>query len=166
MWPSRLKEKLLPLIRKLKLQYYLFRLYLFFPEGRQVVWGIGVVDMSDQFAAAAGEIHAPSQQVAGGRSLGRIGKSGRTIAAFEQQGQFVGIDLIVFGFAPVVGFHVQCMTKDDVYFVIGSKIRLPLSFEAPAIKVGQETHSTPTTTSSMKGNTGLKNRSGSVLMLM
>jgi hypothetical protein len=39
------------------------------------------------------------------------------------------IDFIVFCFAAVYGFHVQCMSKDKINFVIGAQISKPVPTE-------------------------------------
>jgi len=54
--------------------------------------------MGDQFGTASVDIHAASEQVAGGTPFGRIGVGDGEIAALEQARDFVGINLIVINF--------------------------------------------------------------------
>ena len=68
--------------------------------------GYWCFDMGDQLATTAGEIHSASQKVTGSTPFCRIRICDWEIAAFEQGGNFIGIDLIVFCFAAVDGFHV------------------------------------------------------------
>lgn len=71
-----------------------------------VLLGIGIKNMGNQFRAAPGDVHAAAQQVADDTLLGRIWVCGGKISALEQQGNFIGIDFIIFCFATVVVFHV------------------------------------------------------------
>ena len=82
--------------------------------------------MGDEFRTAAGEIHPPSQQVACGTPFGRIGVGDGEIAAFEQAGDFVGIDFIILGFTAVDGFHIQGVAQDERNVVQGAEVRQPI----------------------------------------
>jgi hypothetical protein len=97
-----------------------------FGELVQVVMGVGILNVSHQLPAAALEIHAPSQQVAGGAHVSRIGIGQREVAALEQCGDLEGVDLVVFGFAAMDGLHVQRVTQDEGDAVLGAQIGDPV----------------------------------------
>ena len=81
-----------------------------FADLGQVVLAVGVLDMSQQLGPFAHQIGTAAQQVAGGAHLGRIDVGHRDHAAAQQDGDFLGIDTIVFGFAAMDGFHIEGMT--------------------------------------------------------
>jgi hypothetical protein len=67
------------------------------------------------FGAANREWHA----------IGRIGVCDGEIAAFEQAGDFIGIDFIIFGFSAVDGLHIQSVAQDEGDVVVCAEVGQP-----------------------------------------
>ena len=78
----------------------------FFIECGQIILGIGIGNVGDQFRTSSRDIHPSPEQIPGGTPLCRIGIRGGEVAAFEQVGDFIRIDFVIFCFAAVDGFHV------------------------------------------------------------
>jgi hypothetical protein len=68
--------------------------------------------MSQEFTAFAGQMHASTQQVAGGAHLGWIDIGLREHTAAEQHSDFMGVDLVVFGLAAMDSLHIEGMPED------------------------------------------------------
>jgi hypothetical protein len=98
----------------------------FFADGREVILAIGILDMGKEFAAFACQVHASAQQVAGGAHLGGVDRGLGEHPAAPQHGDFVGVDLVVFGFAAMDGLHVQGMTKDKRDTVVSTEVSQPV----------------------------------------
>ncbi len=78
----------------------------------EVVLAPGVLDMGVEFGPFSHEMIASSQQVPCCSHIGRVRIGHWDHASSEQDSNLMGIELIVFGFAAVNGFHVEGMTQD------------------------------------------------------
>jgi len=76
---------------------------------REVVLASGILDMSKELGPFSHEVIPSSEKISGGAHPGRIDISLREHAAPEQGGDLMGVDLIVFGFSSVNGFHIEGM---------------------------------------------------------
>jgi hypothetical protein len=71
-------------------------------------------------------VHPSAQQVTGGAHLGRVDIGLREHPAAPQDSNLMGVDLIVFGFATVDGFHIQGMAQHKRDPVIGAEVGEPV----------------------------------------
>jgi hypothetical protein len=74
-------------------------------------------------------MHPAPEQVSGGTHLSRIDIGLREHAAAEQHRNFVRVDLIVLGLAPMNGFHVQGVAQDEGNPLLRAKVREPVPGE-------------------------------------
>ena len=101
----------------------------FLVESWQVVLGVGILDMGDEFTAPPCNIHPSSQQITGGPPFRRIGIGDGEIAALEQTGDFIGIDFIVLGLAAMDCPHIQGVAEDEGELLGGAEIGQPIPAE-------------------------------------
>jgi hypothetical protein len=78
-------------------------------EVGKVILASGVLDMSEEFGPLSHEVVSSPEEISGGTHPGRIDIGLREHSSPEQGGDLMGIDLIVFGFSSVDGFHVEGM---------------------------------------------------------
>ena len=100
-----------------------------FVERRQVVLGVGVLDVGQQLAALSGEEQAPAQQVAGSAHLARIDIGVREVAATQQGGNLVGVDSVVLRLAAVDGLHVKGVAEDKGEALLATEVGHPVPAE-------------------------------------
>src|SRR5215510_2011497 len=67
-----------------------------------------------------------SEEVAGRAHGSRIDIGLREHATAEQDGNLLGINLIVFGFAAVNGFHIKGMPQDKSEALLGAEVGEPI----------------------------------------
>jgi hypothetical protein len=73
-----------------------------FADGREGLLAVGLSDMGQECAAFAGQRHPSTQQVAGRTPLGGIDRGLRKHPAAQPYGDFLGVDLLVFGLAAIL----------------------------------------------------------------
>ena len=100
-----------------------------FIETRKVVLGIGILDMGNELTASTDDIHSSSQEITGCPPLCRVRISNGKVAAFEQMGNLVRVDFIIFGFASVDSLHVEGMAQGESNLVLGTEIGKPIPAE-------------------------------------
>jgi len=74
---------------------------------REIILASGVLDMSKELGPFSHEVIPSSQEIPSGAHLCGIDIGLREHAATEQGSDLKGVDLIVFGFSSVNGFHVE-----------------------------------------------------------
>ena len=84
------------------------------------------MNMGQEFTAFSGQVHAPTQQVAGRAHLGRIDRGLREHPTTQQDGDFLGVDLVVFGLAAMDRFHIEGMTEDKRNTVFSTEVSEPV----------------------------------------
>jgi hypothetical protein len=97
-----------------------------FPDLRQGVLAVRLLDVAEQLRPLPGEVHAASEQVAGGAPLRGIDIGLWEHAAAEQYGDRVGVDPSVLGRAPMHRFHLQGMAPDDGNPLLGAQVGEPV----------------------------------------
>jgi len=95
----------------------------------QVVLVEGVLDMSEELGALAGEVEAAAQEVAGRAHLGRVDVRHGDGATAQERGEFLGVDAVVLGLAAVNGLQVECMGEDEVDPVLDAQVGEPVPTE-------------------------------------
>jgi len=95
----------------------------------EVVLTPGVLNVSVEFGPFSHEMVSSSEQIPGGSHTGRIGIRHGDHPSSEQDGNLVGVDLVVFGFAAVNGFHVEGMAQDKGNAVVFAEISDPVPCE-------------------------------------
>ena len=85
--------------------------------------------MGEQGGALADEVGAAAEQVAGlAHALGVDVGQGE-VAAAEQAGNLVGVDLVVLGLAPVDGLHVQGVADQEGDLLLPAQVSQPVPGE-------------------------------------
>jgi hypothetical protein len=79
---------------------------------REIVRTRGILDVGSEFGALAHQVTAPAQAIPGGTHFGRIDIGLGQHPAPEQDGDRMGINLIVLGFTPMNGFPREGMAQD------------------------------------------------------
>jgi hypothetical protein len=103
-----------------------FSRYLFAVKRGQIILGVGVLDVGQQQSALANQVGSSPQKIARRSHFGRIGIGYGHIAPHEQLCNLVGIDLVIFGFSAMDGFHVQGMSQNEWDIVLVAKIGNPV----------------------------------------
>ena len=85
--------------------------------------------MGEQIRSLAHEVIAPAKQIAGGAHRLGVNVRLREHTAAQQHGDLVGVDLVVFGFAAVDGFHVEGVAEDEGDAFLGAQVREPVPGE-------------------------------------
>ena len=98
-------------------------------EGRQVVLGIGDLDVGDQLGTLADEVIAPAEQVAGFAHAFGVDVGRGDVAAAEESADLLGIDVIVLGLAAVDGPHVERVAEDEGDLVFPAEVADPVPGE-------------------------------------
>jgi hypothetical protein len=94
-----------------------------------VVLPVGLLHMRQQLGPFPHERHAPPQQVPGSTHRGGVDVGLGQHAAAQQHGNFLGIDLVIFGLPAVDGFHVQRMPEDKRHPCACTQIGQPVPRE-------------------------------------
>lgn len=81
-------------------------------DGREGIRAVGLVDMGQEFAAFAGQMHTSTQQVAGRTPRGGLDRGLRKHPAAPPDGDFRGVDRIVLGLAAREGRQVEGVPED------------------------------------------------------
>ena len=71
-------------------------------------------------------MHPAPEQITGRPHLGGIDVGLREHAAAQQHGNFLGVDLVVFGLAPVDGLHIEGMAEDKGHAFAGTQVGEPV----------------------------------------
>ena len=100
-----------------------------FAEGGMVVLAIGVLDVGDEVGTLADEEEPAAEQIASFAEPLGIHVGGGKVAAAEEGAEFIGIELVVFGFAAVDGFEVEGVAQDERDLVQGAQVREPVPGE-------------------------------------
>ena len=95
----------------------------------QIVLPIGLLDMRQQLSPFPHEMHPPPKQVAGGSHLRGIDVGLGQHATTQEHGNFLGVDLVIFGLAPVDGFHVERMPEDKRQPLPSAQVSKPIPGE-------------------------------------
>jgi hypothetical protein len=85
--------------------------------------------MGQECTAFACQVHASAQQVSGSAHLGRIDIGLREHPAAQQKGDFMGINLVVFGLATMDGLHIEGMTEDKWDTLFSTEVGQPVPGE-------------------------------------
>jgi len=105
----------------------------FLPEilfyGRKIVLVIGILHMGKQFSPFPCKMISSSEQVSGRARLGGIDIGHGHHAAPKQSSYFIGVYFVVFGFASMDGFHVECTAKDKRDILLAAEIGKPVPGE-------------------------------------
>ena len=96
------------------------------PAKRPNVLAPGILNVSKKLGSFVHEMVAAAEQIPGSSHSGGINVSLGQHAAPQQDGNFVGIDFVVFGFAAVDGFHVEGMSENERDFFFFTQIRNPV----------------------------------------
>ena len=95
----------------------------------QVILAVGILDMGQQLRPFAHQMHPAPEQVAGGAHLGGIDIGLWEHAAAQQHGNFLGVDLVVFGLAAMDRFHVERVAQDEGNTFLGAEVGEPVPGE-------------------------------------
>jgi hypothetical protein len=98
-------------------------------QGRQVVLGVGVLDVGQQLAALPGEEQASTQEVSGGPHLSGVDIGVGEIAAPQQGRDLVRVEPIILGLAAVDRFHVESMAEDKGDALFTAEVGDPIPAE-------------------------------------
>jgi len=96
---------------------------------REVILASGVLDMSKELGSFSHEVISSSEEIPSGAHPGRIDIGLREHAASEQGSDLMGVNLIVFGFSTMDGFHVEGMTEDEGDVLVGAEVSDPVPGE-------------------------------------
>jgi len=96
---------------------------------REIVLAGGILGMGEQFGPFAHEMIAPAHEIAGGPHLSRVDIGDRYQTSFEQRGNLMGIDFVVFAFAAMDGPHVEGMAKDERDVLVLAEVGQPVPGE-------------------------------------
>ncbi len=91
--------------------------------------GVGVLDMGNELTTPPRYVHPPSQKIADGPPFCRIGIGDGEITAFEQAGDFIGIDFVVLGLAAMDCPHIQGVPEDEGELLGDTEIGQPIPAE-------------------------------------
>ena len=95
----------------------------------EIVLAPGILDMGIELCPFSHEVIASSEQVSGCSHLGRVDIGHGDHATFEECSDFVRVDLVVFGFAAVDGFHVEGMAQDEGDALLSTEVGDPVPGE-------------------------------------
>jgi hypothetical protein len=96
-----------------------------FPDLRQVVLTVGVLDVGQEFGSLPREIQAAPKQIPGGAPLGRIHIGLGEHPAAQQHRNLVRIDLVVLGLATMDRPHIEGMAEDKRDAFLGTEVGQP-----------------------------------------
>ena len=95
----------------------------------QIVLAMSVLDVAIELGPFSHEMIAPPQQIPGGPHSCRIDIGHGNHASPQQNGDFVGIDPVIFGFTAVDGFHVEGMSQDKWNIFLDTEVGDPVPCE-------------------------------------
>ena len=98
-------------------------------EVRQVVLGVGVLDVRLKLCVLASQVQSAAEKIPGGAHALRIDIGHGKHPASKQGGNLVRVDLVVLGFPAVDGFHVQSMAEHESDSFPAAQIRDPVPGE-------------------------------------
>src|SRR5215218_7352189 len=98
-------------------------------EGREVVLGVGVLDVGEQLSALSDEEGAPAHEVAGSPLVAGVDIGVVEVAAAQQGGDRVGVASIVFDLSAMDGFHAEGMAEDERDALFGAQVSDPVPTE-------------------------------------
>ena len=70
-------------------------------------------------------MHAAPEEISGGPHLGGVHIRLGQHAATQEHGNFMGVDLVVFGLTPMDGFHVQGMAQHEGNALASAEVGQP-----------------------------------------
>jgi hypothetical protein len=79
-----------------------------------------------EFAAFACQVRASAQQVAGGAHLARIDIRLWEHPAAQEHSDFMGVDRVIFGLAPMDGLHIEGMAEDKRDALFSTEVSKPV----------------------------------------
>jgi hypothetical protein len=97
-----------------------------FADRRQVILAVGILHVRQECAAFACQVRASAQQVAGGAHLARIDICLRAHPAAQQNGDFMGVDRVVFGLAAMDSLHIEGMAEDKRDALVSTEVSKPV----------------------------------------
>jgi hypothetical protein len=97
-----------------------------FAEGGEGILAGGIVHRGQELTAFAGQVQAPTQQVAGRAPRGGIDIGLREPPAAPQHSACMGLDLVVFGLAAMDRFHRESMTEDKRHTLFSTEVCKPV----------------------------------------
>ena len=98
-------------------------------EGGQVLLVVDDLDVSQRFAPAADEVGATTKQVACRTPVFGVGVSESEVAATQQSGEFLRVDLVAFDFAAVDRFEKQGVSEDEGDLSFFASVTQPVPVE-------------------------------------
>jgi hypothetical protein len=98
-------------------------------EVREVVLGVGVLDVSEELGALPDEEGASPHEVACGPLLVGIEVAVGEIAAAQQGGDLEGIDAVVLRLPCMDGLHVECVAEDELDAFLFAEVGDPVPAE-------------------------------------
>jgi hypothetical protein len=98
-------------------------------EVGKIILASGVLDMGIELGPFSHEVISSSEEIPGCAHPGGVDISLRNHAAPEQGGDLMGVDLIVFCFSSVDGFHVKGMPKNKGNVLFYTEISYPVPGE-------------------------------------
>jgi hypothetical protein len=94
-------------------------------EGREGILAVGVLARGEEFAALACQVQAAPPPVAGGAPLGRRDSGLGEHPAAQEHGNWMGVELVVFGLAPMEGLHGEGMPEAKRETVVSTQVGKP-----------------------------------------
>lgn len=98
-------------------------------ESREVILSVGVLDVGEQLSSLTGKEQASSQQVTGRPHSPRVHVGLRERATTQENRDFVRVDPVVLGFAPMNRFHEQCVSEHEGEPFLRTKVGQPVPAE-------------------------------------
>jgi hypothetical protein len=90
-----------------------------------MILAVGMLDVCQELGPFAGQMHPAPEQVAGRPHGGRIDIGLREHTTAQQRRNFLGIDRVVFGLAPMDGLHGEGMTQHEGNPLLSTEISQP-----------------------------------------
>lgn len=100
-----------------------------FLEGREVVLGVGVLNVREQLAPLADKESAAAHEVAGSSLLSRIDIGVREVSSAQQGSDLVGVDPVVLGLAAMDSLHLESMAEDELDALFVAEVGDPIPAE-------------------------------------
>jgi len=90
---------------------------------------IGILDMGEEFCSFSCQMHSTTEEVTGGAHFLRIDIGHGDHATSEQDGDFMGIDLVIFCLSTMDGFHIEGVAQYKGDMFLGTEIGDPVPGE-------------------------------------
>ena len=84
------------------------------------------LNMSQRLRSAAHQVGAAAEQVARGSQFFGVGVSGGEVTTSQEQGQFFAVEFVVFDFATMDRFEVQCVAKHERDIFLCTSVSQPI----------------------------------------